>query len=52
MNWVQNPVRPSAMIPGSSEAMISTPTNVPIIVPRPPNTEVPPMNTAARVVSR
>ena len=52
MKLVQNPVRPAATIPALMAPMMKRPTKVPKIVPVPPNTEVPPRNTEARVLSR
>jgi hypothetical protein len=51
MKLVQNPVRPAATMPALMAPMMNEATKVPKIVPVPPNTEVPPRNTEARVFS-
>ena len=46
-NWVQNPEIPPETIPASRDPIIIAPIKVPKMVPIPPNTEVPPINTEA-----
>ena len=48
---VQNPDRPELTMPASIIPTMAMPINVPYSLPEPPNTLVPPMNTAANTSS-